>query len=187
MIANGDKFQIVKFNRDAQSAVDEWNADIETEAESLQIEDEPLSSYLYKLPKSCFAIALIFHCLEHIDEKPFPEEITLETTLKAIAYNEILITHARRVFALGENQIFSLAQILIGKIKKGELEQGFTAYEIKRKQWSGLKTPDTIKDVLGLLVDYGYLREFETEVGRKTFKYFFHPSLETEAKNEVEK
>ena len=185
--ANGDKFQIVKFNRDAQAAVDEWNSDIEAEAKSLEIEDEPFSSYLYKLPKSCFAIALIFHCLEHINDVAFPDEITLETTLKAIAYTAILTTHAKRVFALGENQIFSLAQILIGKIKKGNLEQGFTAYEVKRKAWSGLKTPDTIKDVIGLLVDYGYLREFETEVGRKTFKYFFHPSLEMEAKNEVEK
>ncbi len=88
-----------------------------------------------------------------INDAVFPDEITLETTLRAIAYTEVLTTHARRVFALGENQIFALAQILIGKIKKGELEQGFTAYEIKRKQWSGLKTPDTIKDVIGLLLD----------------------------------
>ena len=186
--ANGDKFQVVKLNRDAQSEVDEWNADIENEAESLQIEDEPFSSYLYKLPTSCFAIALIFHCLEHINDASFPDEITLETTLKAIAYTEILTTHARRVFALGENQIFSLAQILIGKIKKGELEQGFTAYEVKRKQWSGLKTPDTIKDVLVLLVDYGYLRELPTNgEGRPTTKYIIHESLETGVKNEVEK
>lgn len=186
--ANGDQFQVVKFSADAQAMVDEWNADIEAEAESLQIEDEPLSSYLYKLPKSCFAIALVFHCLEHINAAPFTDEISLETTLKAIAYTEVLTTHARRVFALGENQIFSLAQILLGKIKKGELEHGFTAYEIKRKQWSGLKTPDTIKDVIGLLVDYGYLLELPpSREGRPTVKYAFHPSLKKEKKDEVEK
>jgi putative DNA primase/helicase len=185
--ANGDVFQIVKFNAEAQGVVDEWNNDIESAAESLQIEDEAFSAYLYKLPKSCFAIALIFHCLEHINDAVFPNEITLETTLRAIAYTEVLTTHARRVFALGENQIFSLAQILIGKIKKGELEQGFTAYEIKRKQWSGLKTPDTIKDVIGLLLDYGYLLELPTSgEGRPTIKYAFHPSLETEKKDEME-
>ncbi|MDQ3181765.1 MAG: YfjI family protein [Acidobacteriota bacterium] len=179
--ANGDKFQVVKFNREAQAAVDEWNSDIEKEAENLQIEDEPFSSYLYKLPKSCFAIALIFHCLEHINDAVFADEITLETTLTAIAYTEILATHAQRVFALGENQIFSLAQILVGKIKKSELEQGFTAYEVKRKQWSGLKTPDTIKDVIGLLIDYGYLRELPASgEGRPTVKYAFHHSLEKE-------
>jgi hypothetical protein len=185
--ANGDQFHIVKFNSEAQAVIDEWQNDTEAEAESLQIEDEAFSSYLYKLPKSCFAIALIFHCLENIGAGNFPDEITLETALKAIAYTEVLTTHARRVFALGENQIFALAQILIGKIKKGELEQGFTAYEIKRKQWSGLKTPDTIKDVIGLLVDYGYLLELPTSgEGRPTVKYSFHPSLETEKNNEME-
>ncbi|MEJ7862893.1 MAG: DUF3987 domain-containing protein [Pyrinomonadaceae bacterium] len=186
--ANGDQFHSVKFDADAQAEVDEWQNDTETEAESLQIEDEAFSSYLYKLPKSCFTIALIFHCLENISgDGNFPDEITLKTALKAIAYTEVLTTHARRVFALGENQIFSLAQILIGKIKKGDLEQGFTAYEIKRKQWSGLKTPDTIKDVLSLLVDYGYLLEMPTNSeGRPTVKYAIHPSLETEKKDEVE-
>ena len=184
--SNGDVFHIVKFSDDAQAVVDEWQSDTEAEAESLQIEDEAFSSYLYKLPKSCFAIALIFHCLENIGGN-FQDEITLETALKAIAYTEVLTTHARRVFALGENQIFSLAQILIGKIKKGDLEQGFTAYEIKRKQWSGLKTPETIKDVIGLLLDYGYLLELPTSgEGRPTVKYAFHPSLDTEKKDEME-
>ncbi len=77
--------------------------------------------------------------------------------------------------------------MLLGKIKKGNLEQGFTAYDVKRKQWSGIKTPDTVKDVLELLVDYGYLRELQTEgEGRRTTKYFFHPSLESEIENENE-
>jgi hypothetical protein len=185
--ANGDIFQIVKFNAEAQAVVDEWQADTEDEAESLQIEDEAFSAYLYKLPKSCYAIALIFHCLEHINDAVFPDEMTIETTLKAIAYTEVLTTHARRVFALGENQIFALAQILIGKIKKGELEQGFTIREVMRKHWSGLGTKDTAQDVIGLLIDYGYLLEMPTSgEGRPTIKYAFHPSLESEAKDEME-
>jgi hypothetical protein len=186
--ANGDKFQIVKFSKEAQEIVDEWQSDIETQAESLQIEDEPFSSYLYKLPKSCFAIALIFHCLENISANgDLPDEITQATALKAIAYTEVLTTHARRVFALGENQIFTLAQILIGKIKKGDLEQGFTIREVMRKQWSGLKSKDTVQDVLSLLSDYGYLNELPTSgEGRPTVKYAFHHSLEKGEKNEVE-
>ncbi len=186
--ANGDMFHVVKFDAAAQTVVDEWQNDTETEAESLQIEDEAFSSYLYKLPKSCFAIALIFHCLENIrDGAVFPDEITLATALKAIAYTEVLTTHARRVFALGENQIFALAQILIGKIKKGDLEQGFTIREVMRKQWSGLKSKETVQDVIGLLIDYGYLLELPTGgEGRPTVRYAFHPSLEAEKNNEVE-
>jgi putative DNA primase/helicase len=179
--ANGDQFHIVKFDSEAQITVDQWKDEIENEAEKLQIEDEAFSSFLYKLPKNCFAIALIFHTLENIGRAFFHDEISDETTLKAITYIEVLKSHARRVFALGENQIFALAQMLLGKIKKGNLEQGFKARDIARKQWSGLKTPDTIKDVLSLLVDYGYLRAVETHGdGRPTVRYYIHPSFKSE-------
>ena len=186
--ANGDRFHGVKFTKEAQTEVDEWKDDTEAEAERLQIEDEAFSSYLIKSPKNCFAVALIFHCLENINQSIFPDEIAAATALKAITFIETLKTHAQRVFALGENQIFALASSLIGKIKKGDLKQGFTGREVMRKQWSGLKSKDTVQDVLGLLADYGYLREIQTEgEGRRTIKYFFHSSLESEGKNEVEK
>ena len=186
--ANGNRFHAVKFAPDAQIQINEWRDETEAEGDRLQTEDEAFSSFLYKLPKNCFAVALIFHCLENINQTYFPDEITQATALRAITYIEVLKSHARRVFALGENQIFALAQVLIGKIKKGDLKQDFTGREVTRKQWSGLKTPDTIKDVLSLLVDYGYLREFQTNgEGRQTVKYYYHPSLENGVKNEVEK
>ena len=185
--ANDDRFHAIKFAPGAQKEIDEWKDETEAEAEKLQIEDEAFSSFLYKLPKNCFAVALIFHCLENINQSVFPDEITQATSLKAITYIEVLKTHARRVFALGENQIFALANTLLGKIRKGDLPQGFTAREVMRKQWSGLKSKDTVQDVLGLLVDYDYLRELETSgKNRHTSKYFFHPSLESGVKNEVE-
>ncbi len=185
--ANGDQFHAIKFAPDAQKEIDEWKDETETEAERLQIEDEAFSSFLYKLPKNCFAVALIFHCLENINQSYFPDEISAETTLRAITYIEVLKSHARRVFALGENQIFALANTLLGKIRNGDLAQGFTGREVMRKQWSGLKSKDTLQDVLSLLIDYGYLRELQTDgEGRRTVKYFFHPSLEKEVKNEVE-
>ena len=185
--ANGDHFHAIKFAPDAQIQIDEWKDETEAEAERLQTEDEAFSSFLYKLPKNCFAVALIFHCLENINQPAFPDEITVMTALKAITYIEALTIHARRVFALGENQIFALANTLLGKIRKGDLPQGFTAREVMRKQWSGLKSKDTVQDVLSLLVDYRYLLELKTQGdGRPTSKYFFHPSLEKEIKNEVE-
>ncbi len=186
--ANGDLYHGIKFTKEAQAETDEWKNETEAEAERLQIEDEAFSSYLIKSPKNCFAVAMIFHCLENINQPIFPDEITLSTALKAITFIETLKTHARRVFALGENQIFALANSLIGKIKKGDLKQGFTGREVDRKKWSGLTSKDTVQDVLGLLADYDYLRELQTTgKHRQTVKYFFHPSLESEVKIEVEK
>jgi hypothetical protein len=182
---NGDQFHVIKFSAEAQAIIDQWKDEIDSEAESLQIEDEAFSSFLYKLPKNCFAIALIFHCLETIDENVFPDEISEETTLRAISYTQVLITHARRVFALGENQIFALAQTALGKIRKGELSNGFTAREMARKQWSGLRAKEAVQDVLSLLVEYGYLKEYRTEgEGRPTMRYSIHPSLIKEAEND---
>jgi hypothetical protein len=181
--SNGDQFHIVKFSAEAQTIIDQWKDEIDAEAESLQLEDEAFSSFLYKLPKNCFAIALIFHCLETISD--FSDEISVETTLRAINYTQVLISHARRVFALGENQIFALAQTALGKIKKGELANGFTVREMSRKQWSGLRSKETVQDVLSLLVEYGYLKEYRPEGdGRPTVRYSIHPSLVKEVKND---
>lgn len=185
--ANGGVFHVVKFDPEAQITVDQWKDEIDAEAGKLETEDEAFSSFLIKLPKNCFAIALIFHCLENIGAVNFPDEISNLTALKAIAYTDVLISHARRVFALGENQIFALAQTLIGKIKKGELKQGFTGRDVARKQWSGIKTPETVRDVLSLLTDYGYLKEDSPKGnGRPTVKYYIHPSLQSEIKDENE-
>jgi hypothetical protein len=93
-----------------------------------------------------------------------------------------LISHAQRVFALGENQVLELAQKLFEKIKAEELSQGFTFREIMRKRWSGFRSSDDVKEALALLVEYGYLTPVENTEGRKTRKYFFNKTLETQRK-----
>lgn len=175
--ANGDKFFAVKFEKQAQKRVDKWKEEIETEAESIQANDEAFAAYLYKLPKTCFGIALIFHCLERIGEYSFPDEISDDTASRAIAYTNYLISHTKRVFALGENQVFDLARKLVEKIKTGDLQQGFKQREILRKKWSGFRVAEDVNEVLSLLVDYGYLRAVKTTEGRPTTEFYFHPSL----------
>lgn len=183
---NNDVFYVVKFDSEAQKIADEWISDTELEAEYLQHEDEAFSNYLYKISKSCFSIALIFHCFENIDADIFPDEISKITILKAITYTDVLISHARRVFALGENRVFALANSFLGKIKKGDLKQGFTRREVTRKGWSALNKAEIVQDVLDLLVDYDYLVEKQfTGPHRHKVEYYFHPSLEKEINDET--
>ena len=183
---NGDKFFAVKFQKYAQKIVDRWRDEIESEAEKIQARDEAFAAYLYKLPKTCFGIALIFHCIDNIGNELFPDEMTEETAAQAISYTDYLISHTKRVFALGENQIFDLARKLVGRIKNGELPQGFTQREIMRKKWSGFRSVDDLNDVLSLLVDYSYLRAIKTTEGRPTTKFFYHPTLECKTGNKNE-
>ena len=181
--ANGDKFHAFKFSSEAQKLFDEWKDDTDTIAEAMQFEDEAVAAFLYKMPKNTAAICLIFHCLENLTD----DHIAEETTLRAINYAEVLMTHARRVFALGENKIFALANVLVEKIKRGELKQGFTVREVRRKGWSGFKTNDDVLDVLHVLVDYGYLAERRMSgEGRPTAVYYFHPDLESKKTDAVE-
>ena len=91
-----------------------------------------------------------------------------------------------RIFALGENQIFDLARKLLGRIKNGELAQGFTQRIVMRKKWSGFRVADDVNEVLSLLIDYGYLKPLKTTEGRPTTRFFFHSSLECVVKNEDE-
>lgn len=183
---SGTSFFPVLFDRDAQAAFDEWKDETEAEAMRLETDDEVFASFLYKLAKNCAAIALIFHCLENINEANFPDRVSLKTTIRALAYIEVMTTHARRVFALGENRIFSLAQIVLGKIKTGKLESGFTAREVKRKGWSGLQSGEMIQDVLTVLVDYGYLKTIDSGERRPTTKYYINPAIKIEACDEME-
>ena len=176
----------MQFDGDAQTAFDEWKDDTEAEAMRLESEDEVFASFLYKLPKSCSAIALIFHCIENINAEGMPDRIPLETTIQALAYIEVMTTHARRVFALGENRIFSLAQIVLGKIKTGKLGTGFTARELKRKHWSGLSSGELIQDALEVLTDYGYLKTITSGETKSITKYHVHPAIHIEVPDEVE-
>jgi hypothetical protein len=92
---SGDHFFPVQLDRDAQAAFGEWKDDTEAEAMRLESDDEVFASFLYKLPKSCAAIALIFHCIENINAEGMPDRIPLETTIQALAYIEVMTTRTR--------------------------------------------------------------------------------------------
>lgn len=179
---SGDRFAAVEFDAEAQRLADEWRDEIEEEAESFQTSDEAWAAYLYKLPKSAFAIALIFHAVEHGDRAD-QAAVSEQTLARALLYSDYLKSHAARVFALGENQIFALAAALVGKIERGELRSGFTRAQVARKQWAGLRDRETVGDVLALLVEYNYLREIRTAgPGRPTVEFEINPAIGEAAK-----
>jgi len=75
--------------------------------------------------------------------------------------------------------------MVLGRIRTGKLQDGFTVREIKRKGWSGLNNPEIIQDVLALLVDYRYLKTIETDSGRPTARYYINPAFKIEVNDEV--
>jgi hypothetical protein len=179
--SNGDVFSVVKISPEGSVIAEACICKFETESKQIETEDEVFAACLFKLPKRFYSVALIFHCLENIDRDRLPAEIAADTIEMAAACMDYLVSRARRVYALGENEIFALANSLIGNIKEGRLEHGFTVHQIARKQWSGLSKRNVVEEVVQLLEEYGYLISSSyqpSRAGRSTVKYYFHPSLE---------
>jgi hypothetical protein len=91
--------------------------------------------------------------------------IDVREVLKAIAYAEYLETHAKRVYSSASESETAAAQAILRHIRKGDLENGFTAREVHRHRWTNLTEHEQVANGLNLLVDYDYLAE--TELGTK--------------------
>ena len=78
------------------------------------------------------------------------------------------------------------AKTLARKLERGDLKTGFTAHEIRRRQWSNLQTPEDVESALDWLEDSGWIRRMPPPAGRSrggrpTVRYEVHPDLPLEA------
>lgn len=98
-------------------------------------------------------------------------EIDLIAAERARAWCAIFEDHARRVFLnlLSKN---SVENLILQKIADGRLGETFTAREIARAQWTGLRSLVEIKKALIGLVEDGKLRAItEEKGGRPSMRY----------------
>ena len=69
--------------------------------------------------------------------------------------------HARRLYGAGAASEAEVAKLILARIRKGDLSDGFGARDIRRKEWSGLTDNDRIKAGLELLADLDWIARFE--------------------------
>lgn len=69
---------------------------------------------------------------------------------------EYLETYALRAYDAMRTDNTDIAQRLASKINAGALGEQFTARDVYRKQWSGLKTPSDVSPAIKLLLDYDW-------------------------------
>jgi len=77
--------------------------------------------------------------------------------MRGLAFEEYLETHARRVYGSGAAGEVAVAKLILARIRKGDLTDGFCARDIRRKEWSGLTDNDQIKAGLDLLADFDWI------------------------------
>ena len=72
------------------------------------------------------------------------------------------------------------AVALSKRIAAGDLADGFTAYDVRRKCWAGLTTQEDVSRAIDALCEAGWIRpasEERTTRGRKTVRYDINPKV----------
>ena len=134
--------------------------------------DPLLASHYAKTPGAIAKLAMLIHLLD--DGKGPVSELAMG---KAISWSVYMKKHAQRLYSLSNLADEESASQLLAKIKAGAVMDGFTAYDLKRKGWAGLKSDTDVEAALASLVAMGWLRlrAVGSEGGRPTVKYLIHP------------
>ncbi len=158
--AERDPFEPLPFLRvdeQAQGDFADWRREVEGALRSADM-SPALESHLAKYRKLVPALALINHLADGGAGR-----ISQTALARALALAEYLETHARRAFGAGAAAETAVAKLILARIRKGDLSDGFSARDIRRKEWSGLTDNDQIKAGLNLLADFDWIAPETTD------------------------
>jgi hypothetical protein len=169
-----DPLPYVRFSRDALAQFQDWRGRLEPRLRGDDL-PEGLCSHLAKYRGLIPKLALLFHL---IDGHSGPVgSAALGQALKWAAYLE---THAARAYASVGTIRASGAATILGRIKKQELPDPFTARDVHSAGWSGLTDRNAVANALALLIEYNWLVEQDKPSGprggRPTKLYWINPA-----------
>lgn len=159
------------FNDEAQELFIQWNTELHRERISGEA-NPMMRQHLAKFEKLFCAVALILHLA---DGRIGP--VTIESAMRAAVWCEYLEGHARRIYGLVETAKTTTAKMLSRRIADGKLEGGFTARDVVRKNWAGIKTTADAETALAILEEHAWIVGMEdaNEGGRPTTRYHINP------------
>jgi putative DNA primase/helicase len=168
-----DKIPVLRFADDAHEIFLEWRIELERRLRSNEL-SPALEGHLAKYRKLVPALALINHLADQ-GEGP----VAREATTRALAFSGYLEGHARRVYHSSLENELAVAKAILEHIRAGHLNDGFTARDIQRHDWSLLTERDQIGAGLNLLVELGYLADVAAPPGarggRPKVKHLINP------------
>ena len=179
-----DKFHTFRSGTKRKSIFIAWSIDLYRK--KMRIEDDAIiRQHLAKYDSLFCSLALIFHlidCAAHGLRGP----VSKASAIRAAAWCDYLESHARRCYGLLRDAGLRAAKTLARKLERGDLKTGFTAHEVRRRQWSNLQTPEDVGSALDWLEDLAWIRRMPPPAGRSrggrpTVRYEIHPDLPLEA------
>jgi len=172
---NRDGVPVFRFAPNAQELFREWHAAHERRLRGDEL-PPALEAHLGKYRKLVPALAVLTHVAEWQGEG-----VSLAALQKALAWAACLETHAARAYGSRAVASAESARRLLKKIQSGtsKLDAEFTARDVKRKEWTGLGTPEEAKTACEMLAEYGWLLNREAGTtergGRPTVLYRLNP------------
>lgn len=166
------------FSKEAQEVFNEWLTELET-SKLRGNEDPIIIEHLAKYRKLMPALALMIHIVDVAAGKP-RSSISLQSAEKAAAWCDFLELHAKRIYGMVTNIATQAASILSKKLKKKELEDGFTARDVYRKGWSLLSNKEEVEAACDELVKAGWLKEVITPPSSRQkgkVEYLINPKI----------
>jgi hypothetical protein len=142
----------LRFDENAQGLFSSWRRAHEIKLRGSEL-TPALESHFAKYRKLVPSLALI-NDLADGGSGPISEA----ALLRALAFADYLETHARRAYGAGSEIETSAAKAILNHIRKGDLQDGFTARAIQRRGWSNLSERDHVQAGLDLLCDLDWLR-----------------------------
>jgi hypothetical protein len=174
-----DKRPYFRFDTQGQTVFNDWLTQLQTV--KLKQEDNPLLlEHLSKYRSLMPSLALIFHCID-IADGAVTGNVSAKAATLSVRWCDYLESHARRIYGMTQNPDHATAVRLAAKIKAGLLPSPFTARDVERKCWHGLKGKQEIDAACNILIDENWLQMVRkpSATGRPPLPdYFINPILQ---------
>lgn len=160
-----------EFDDQALELFAEWSADLHLN--QIPAEQNPLmQQHLAKFEKLFCAVALILWI-----GGGSVGQIGSSAAARAAAWCDYLAGHARRVYALVEAARVEGARTVAKRIIEGKLPDGFTARDLYKRGWQGIRTGRDAEAALAVLEDHDWVigHEIDDQQGRPTTRYYINP------------
>jgi putative DNA primase/helicase len=179
-----------KFDDAAQDLFIQWLCRLEYQLRD-ETEHPAVISHLSKYRSLMPSLAALF---ELTDSALQPGEdchwISLSCAEQAVAWCDFLQTHMRRVYSCIVSAAVRAANELAAKIKAGKLgDSTFRLRQVYFKGWSGLDTPDAVRQALNVLEDGDWVRRVSESdsIGRPPEEFEINPKIFKMPKHEPSK
>lgn len=163
----------LRLEPEAAEMFTEWDVELRNRLRAGS-EDGALAAHLGKYPKAICGLALLIHLADG-----GIGDISVIAVTRALAWSQLLESHARRIYAsLGQSHIDG-ARSLLTRLRRGDLAAPFKLREVYIRGWAHLADAEAARAAVDVLEAHNYIKAAPIDVGptggRPSIAYHLNP------------